>query len=51
MGTVCRVRRKLLNPEERKTALAELKRFRKKYGRHEKGWDTVEVLRRVRYGE
>jgi hypothetical protein len=37
--------------EEREAALTEIKRIRKKYGAPQKGWDSVKILRRMRYGE
>lgn len=46
-----RTRKRTRSRKEREAALAELKRIRKKYGKPQKGWDSVKILRQMRYGE
>ena len=46
-----RARRRALSRKDREAALAEIDRFRKRYGQPQEGWDSVAVLRRMRYSE
>jgi hypothetical protein len=46
-----RTRKRTPTRKEREAAWAEIERIRKKYGKPEKGWDSVKVLRQMRYGE
>jgi len=46
-----RTRKRTRSRKEREAALAEIRQIRKKYGKPQEGWDSVKILRQMRYGE
>jgi hypothetical protein len=45
-----RTRKRTSTRKKREAAWAEIERIRKKYGKRQEGWDSVKILRQIRYG-
>jgi len=46
-----RTQKRTRSRKEREAALAEIRQIREKHGKRQKGWDSVKILRQMRYGE